>query len=76
MRKRKPFEEPHELSFILLPQEHFARTIFGVRLFFRKLPQGGLFPVLLTPALDTFLMGDAENPAAEFSVISQGMDVS
>jgi hypothetical protein len=69
-------QQIHELSLLFPADEQFTRVIFKVGRCVGQRLESICFAIGFAPALNTFLMSDAEQPAAEFRVITQAANVS
>src|SRR6266404_1119354 len=76
LRWRQLIEQCHKLGFLFLADEQVCRTVLefgrGRSHFLKRV----CFATASAPALNTFLMGDAKEPASEPVVVAQAVDVS
>jgi len=75
LRQWQLIQQLHELSLLFAANKQLARVILDLQRrpgnFFKSVP----FTTLSSPALNAFLVRDAEEPTAEFPIIAQRADV-
>jgi hypothetical protein len=75
LRQRQSVQQFHKFSFLLAANQQFIWTVFKSTRRFGNFFAQHFVAALFAPALDAFLVRDAEKPASEFPVIAQAADV-
>src|SRR6185369_12994275 len=77
LRQRQTVQQFHKLSLLFLPDEQISRVVaLEVERRSSEFFEQRLFAALFAPPLNALLMRDAEQPTAEFLVVSQTADVA
>src|SRR6266545_5495181 len=74
--QRKLVQQLHKLSFLFLSDEQIVRADSKPNRCFGQLLPERFFTAFFSPALNTFLVSDAEEPASKLFVVKQTVDVA